>query len=510
MPGGVANPEYAVLLSARTAENEEWLGVAEKLAKIHGGRILVLPGRLTDCADTLRAAAPRYLAIVGPADEFDREAVNAFHRATRQIDDDPYGDCIWGIITGRSAADAKRLAEKADPLIVRRAGGTTNLDPARFQLSNCITDWGPYHVRRQEGYTAPEDIRFEPRARMGDQEAAALVRDGIVRYFTRMMEDDRLQLVVTSSHATPYNLEMPFEKGLIISSKGRYHVLTLAEKGEYVAALRREEKEGEGPILDLVERKQYPVIRPDGQTRIWLAAGNCLFGDAHRSGNSMALTALSSYGCRQLAGYTVPSWYGAAGWGTLDLLMNNHDTSSFAEAWYLNNQWILERTAREYPRLMEVEFNAPSIDKAHQDRAFSAGIARSGYQPGKDTIGLVHDRDVLAFYGDPLWTARLDESHAPSPWHIEYRGNRLTVTANRDAEGNVSYWFPKRRPPENTDAATLATPSAPGGKTLSGTGLLTNDFMLIRGLKLKKGEQAVVTFEENAPNLTSDEGEKSR
>lgn len=467
--------------------------MARKLASIHGGRIIVLPGSLTDCASVLREAAPRYLAIVGTPDEFDREAVNAFHRATRQIDDDPYGDCIWGIVTGRSAADAMRLAEKAPALVVRRAGGTTNLDPARFRLCNCITDWGPYHVRRQQGATPPEDIHFEQSAQAGDARAKTILRDGIVRYFARMMERDGLELVVTSSHATPYNLEMPFEKGLIISGNGRYHVLTLADKREYVQALQREAKEGEGPILDLIARKNYPVIRPDGQTRIWLAAGNCLFGDAHRSGNSMALTALSSYGCRQLAGYTVPSWYGAAGWGTLDLLMSNHDASSFAEAWYLNNQWILERTAREYPKLMKVEFNGPSIHEA--DPAFSAGIAQSGYKPDKDVIGLVHDRDVLAFYGDPLWTARLDESRSPSPWHIDYSGNRLTITANRDAEGNVSYWFPKRRPAAGTQTATVATPDAPQGEELGNKVLLTNDFILIRGLKLQRGEQATVQLQ---------------
>lgn len=442
----------------------------------------------------MREAAPRYLAIVGRPEEFDREVVNVFHRETRRIDDDPYGDCIWGIVTGRSAADAMRLAESAPPLIIERAGGTTNLDPARFEATVCITDWGPFHVREQRAGQPLSDVRFDaPDAR--SKEAAAYRKYGIVLKFKDMLENDRLQLVVTSSHATPYNLEMPFEKGLIVSGNGRYHMLTMKDKNEYVARLQREPREGEGPILDLLARRRYPEIRPDGETRVWLAAGNCLFGDAHRSGNSMALTALSSYGCRQLAGYTVPSWYGAAGWGTLDLLFNNHDASSFAEAWYLNNQLILERTLRVYPKLMNVSFNAESIEAApREDTAFLEGVVKSGHRPDKDVLGLVHDRDVLAFYGDPLWVARLDESRALSPWHIDYDGRTLTVTAKRDAEGKVCYWFPERREHEDANAARLATPARPQGMPLQQEGVLTNDFLIIRQLKLKKGERATVIF----------------
>ena len=387
-----------------------------------------------------------------------------------------------------------RLAEEVPPLLVERAGGTTNLDPARFRETVCITDWGPFHVREQRAGQALSDLRFDSPGAQG-KEAQAYRQDGIVLKFKDMLENDRLQLIVTSSHATPYNLEMPFEKGLIVSGNGRYRMLTMKDKNEYVEALQRERREGEGPILDLLARRQYPEIRPDGETRVWLAAGNCLFGDAHRSGNSMAITALSSYGCRQLAGYTVPSWYGAAGWGTLDLLFNNHDASSFAEAWYLNNQLILERTLRVYPSLMDVSFNASSIEAARKDdTAFCEGIVKSGYRPSKDVLGLAHDRDVLAFYGDPLWVARLDESRSVSPWHIDYDGRTLTITAKRDAEGKVCYWFPERREREDANAARLATPARPQGIPLPQTGVLTNDFLIIRQLKMKKGERATVTF----------------
>lgn len=478
------------MISAETAHKKAWLGVAKKLAARYNGTVLVSPGKLVDSEELLIKKAPRYLAVVGEAAEIDRVLVNFLHRVTRRFDDDPYGDCIWGIITGRNPAAAWKQAKECPPLIVKRAGGTTNVAPDRFKKCVCITDWAPFHVKETVKGSEPIDVKYD---QVANNEAAKLyVKDGTVRKFAKMLEKDRLQLLVTSSHATTYNLEMPFEKGLIISGNGRFHVLTIADKPEYVSALIREEREGEKPILDLIAGKKYPIIRPDGETRIWLAAGNCLFGDAHNSVNSMAVTALSEYGCRQLAGYTVPSWYGAAGWGAMQMLMGNHDASDFAEACYFNNQFILERTLREYPRLMNVCFDEPEMGRnPSNDQRFLQSVYRAGYPMNKDVIGLVHDRDVFAFYGDPKWPARISEQYAPSPWHIEVDGNRATVTANTDASGRVAYFFPKRL--KNVAGnAVLKTPEKSEGILMKDVGVMTNDFFLVRELKLKKGESAVI------------------
>lgn len=130
--------------------------------------------------------------------------------------------------------------------------------------------------------------------------------------------------------------------------------------------------------------------------------------------NSMAVTALSRYGFNQLVGYTVPSWYGKGGWGTLGMLFSNHDNSSLAEAWYLNNQFILDETMTRFPKLMDVHFNSPDISGIKDDPEFSKGMAAAGYGMGKDQMGLIHDRDTVAFYGDPAWVAAWTNP-TPSP-----------------------------------------------------------------------------------------------
>lgn len=243
---------------------------------------------------------------------------------------------------------------------------------------------------------------------------------------------------------------MPFSKGIIVSGNNQFHVLDKKQFKEFTTFLRGVLFNGkEDDLMAFIKRSNAPVIKAGQGPAVWLAAGNCLVGDVMKTKNSMAVTALSRYGFNQLVGYTVPSWYGKGGWGTLGMLFSNHDNSSLAEAWYLNNQFILDETMTRFPKLMDVHFNSPDISGIKDDPEFSKGMAAAGYGMGKDQMGLIHDRDTVAFYGDPAWVARLDESHSKSPWHITWNDPKdaargFTVTANKDAKGRLGVWFPNR------------------------------------------------------------------
>ncbi|OCA02102.1 peptidase m16 domain [Akkermansia glycaniphila] len=493
-----ADADYVVAISGKTAQDPAWKHVADTLVTKHGGTLVVLDGDVTSGSDKLKKMAPRYLAIVGKPEELSRPVVTHYHRLTREFDADPFGDCIWGMVTGYTAADAQRIADAKEPLIIKRGGGTTNIDASRFEKSMCITDWKPFHVLEQEGYKEPTDIQYGEKGRLGVQsdkvlvdtpEGRKLVKEGMVHKFVEFMEKDKPQLLVTSSHATQYNLEMPFEVGLIVSSDNKFHILKRQDRSAYASLLSGVLfGADETKLKQFLDTKHFETIKPDQEPKVWLAAGNCLFGDVKNTKNSMAVTALSGYGCNQATGYTVPSWYGKSGWGTLGLFFNNHDASNLAEAWYLNNQFILDRTIREFPKLMNVQFNGVDINTSlRQDQEFIKGIVQAGYGMGQDPLGLVHDRDVMAFYGDPKWVARLDESHAKSPWHVTWQKNGLTVTANRDQKGEFAVWLPAR-----TDYKSATVTVNGQEKPIGEIGVLTNDFILLRELDLKKGEKAEI------------------
>ncbi|HAK97586.1 MAG TPA: hypothetical protein DCM87_21995 [Planctomycetes bacterium] len=127
-----------------------------------------------------------------------------------------------------------------------------------------------------------------------------------------------------------------------------------------------------------------------------MPAGNCLMG--HIDGpDAMALAFMNSGGVNQMLGYTVPTWYGYAGWGCLDYFVEQPGRFTFTEAFFANHAALIHRlTATE---------NLGAGDKR----------------------GLLHDRDTVAFYGDPAWEARM----APQPcaWEqtIEEREGVFTL-----------------------------------------------------------------------------------
>ncbi len=471
---------YAVILSEATAAEPAWKKVAETLvSKYDNAHLVVLP-QLTEnaCAEALRQVGARYAAYVMRPCEVTREAVNHFHRAARKVDADPWGDCIWGIVTGHGAADAQRIAEAREPLVIKRLLGTTNVSSERFESSYCITDWEGFPVLEQEGYQKPKKTTYSIETPEGED----ILTNGIQGKFAHRLATARPQLLITSSHATQFNLEMPFSKGLIFPAGNRFYQVPAKQFSAFANALRPAMLGKTEALATLAEVMQFEPIQPDGETRVWLAAGNCLLGDAAGSAESMVITALSAYGCNQFVGYTVPSWYGAGGWGTLSCFFDNTDGTTLAEAWFLNNQFLLAQTQEIDPRLLQAEFNEPAIGPG-LERSLRESQARPAPEHLQDAVGLVHDRDTVAFYGDPAWSATLDDSHAQSPYRVEWHNaGSFTITANRNHKGRCAIWFP----------------TAETGKQTSGCddkeAIYTNDFILFPHLEMKKGESRTVTL----------------
>lgn len=486
------NKRYVVVISEATAAMPQWKSVATKLAGKYKGIIVTYKDSVFSKQDALKKLAPRYMAVVARPEEINRVFVNDLHRLSRRLDDDPFGDCIWGLITGYTPKDAMRLISQSKPLIISRSMGTTNVDASRFKDSMSITDWQPFQFVEQHngtGQTSPEFYDKGLKEQEQGDETSLGVTPKLMEYWKRYSP----QLFVTASHATQFNLEMPFGKGIIVSGNNRFYALNKKQFSEFTTFLSGVIFNGkEDDLISFLERSKAPVIQAKPVPAVWVAAGNCLIGDAKNTKNSMVVTALSHYGFNQMVGYTVPSWYGKGGWGTLDLLFGNHDTSSLAEAWYLNNQFILDETLNRFPKLIDIHFNASEINGIQNDPEFAKSMNAAGYGMGKDQLGLIHDRDTVAFYGDPAWVARLDETRTPSPWHIVWNdptdaAKGFTIIAKKDTKARLGVWFPNRI------TAQKATVSIGESTTpVDQIGRLSNDFLLLRELELKKGEKAVV------------------
>ena len=119
-------------------------------------------------------------------------------------------------------------------------------------------------------------------------------------------------------------------------------------------------------------------------------------------------------------------------------VFRNANGTTLAQAWYLNNRFILHKTMGISPKLLDVEFNSDSISKAS---SLPQDLAKAGVEPSKDSMGVVHDRDVVALLGDPKWAATLDESREACAVSTTGNGPKsVTLTAAGEHKGRWALW----------------------------------------------------------------------
>lgn len=189
-----------------------------------------------------------------------------------------------------------RIASETQPLVISRSMGTTNVDASRFTDSMSITDWQPFQYLEQHNSKGKVTPAFYVKG-LKEQDRGDETTLGVTPKLVEYWELYAPQLFVTASHATQFNLEMPFGKGIIVSGNNRFHVLDKKQFKEFTTFLRGAIFNGkEDDLLSFLERIKAPAIEIKPVPAVWVAAGNCLVGDTKKTKNSMAVTALSHYG----------------------------------------------------------------------------------------------------------------------------------------------------------------------------------------------------------------------
>ncbi|MBC8218705.1 MAG: hypothetical protein H8E73_09595, partial [Planctomycetes bacterium] len=111
---------YVVVASEATFADHDWKSVVEALTKKHKAQLLTYSTSVGEVLGELADIFPRYTCFVARPQEAGRDFVQEAHILTRKLDSDPYGDIIWGIVTGYDADDALRIARHKEPLSARR------------------------------------------------------------------------------------------------------------------------------------------------------------------------------------------------------------------------------------------------------------------------------------------------------------------------------------------------------------------------------------------------------
>jgi hypothetical protein len=364
--GSAAEDGYCVVVSQRTADDRDWQSVTETLVTKHAARVLKYDKSVAETLPELRRQFPRYVCFVCQPQEATREFVAAVSRLTAELDDDPYTDVLWGILTGYDAPGAQKIAALHEPLEIHRVAAGTDVE-----LASC--DEGIWYCELNQGKMVRKLHGQAPQQETAPPDTTQALVAALVEY--------QAQLFVTSGHATERDWQIGFRY-----RNGQFR----CDKGQLFG-------------LD-THGHRYPIHSDN--PKVYLPVGNCLMG--HIDGpDAMALAFLNSAGVCQMAGYTVPTWYGYAGWGLLDYFVEQPGRFTAAEAFYANQQALIHRLASHFPGLGGAE----NDDAAAALTGEVPAAARREGLTWNDARGLLYDRDTLAFYGDPAWIARM----APGP-----------------------------------------------------------------------------------------------
>lgn len=439
---------YAVVVSTQTFQDAEWRKVVDALAQKHSAKVLRFDSKVNDSLPALKEQCPRYACFVLRPEEAGRDAVVAIHRLTRKLDDDPYTDVVWGIVTGYTAGDAMRIASTSKPLVLRKGAAGTGLDLNLFEEGRWYNEGvaGEYWEKLPGG-------RGEKKSGPADSTKA------LVDTLNEFQPD----FFMTSGHAT----ERDWQAGYSYRN-GQFRC-----------------RDGKLFGMDL-QKKEHPIASPN--PKVFLGAGNCLIGHIPDK-QCMALAWLGSGGATQFVGYTVATWYGAMGWGTKDYLFDLPGRYSLNEAFFFANQTIVRQLETRFAGKPRVELDRWDMER---DRNLLGGYAaKLGYKgnekEAKDHLGLLWDRDTVALYGDPAWEARLAPRELPLTTELRVSDGTYTfaIHAQRGAKPGkpLAMLLPQRVKNVELVKGTEYEP------------LITDDFiMLLKPGAFTEGREAEVVF----------------
>lgn len=440
-PSAVGEPlanrhDYCIAVSTATAA--AWPRAVAALRAKHVATILIWVDDVREVLPGLRLHMPRHTCFVAQPGECGRDFVIAVHRLTRALDDDPYGDTVWGILTGYVEEDLLRIIGRRDPLTIRRGAGGTGVPLHLFAE-------GAFWSECEPGVWCEKAAGGAPAQKQGPMDSTkALVAElnGACDFF------------LTSGHATirDWQIGYSYRNGQFRCRDGRLFGLDLAGA--------RHDVNASGP-------------------RVYSAAGNCLMGHIPDR-EAMALAWIHSAGVEQMTGYVVSTWCGHGGWGVNDYFYRG--LHSFAEAFFLNNQAIVHVLETRFPKLARVDLDRWDIET---NPDLLDQLAQRHGVTDREALGLLWDRDTVAFYGDPAWVAKLDRKD-PLPFEQALaEEDRLFIFAvEATADGD---W---RRPP-----AALLPRRLPSVTVHEGQGIVIDNLVLLplRG-SFTKGEVHRIRF----------------
>lgn len=372
---------YAIVVSEETNNLPGWNAVVESLVVKHGGDVFTWQDSVGELKEELSLFQPDYIAFVGQrVTEVDQGFVLKIWQITRELDADPYGDAIWGVITGYEYQDALRIVQNQSLEVKTFLGGTNSTWDTWF-YQGVSTFEAEYNRIR---FKIPDTIMVIDTVcppRCPDDRCTLLVNylnSGIDDTIMGYSIEGPVDYFVTSGHGhvSEWQLHYP-DPGM----EGYFRSLMGQVYGDPYASSDRD----------------INSLNP----KIYNAMGNCLVGNPNSS-NNMPYAWLHTGGAVVMTGYMPTTTYGYMLWGLGCLFQMLQDTYTYAEAFHINNQELI--------------------------------FDRNNDTPGTDPDGLDYDRNACCYYGDPGADIRMYR------WREPWWSQGLDITAGAIWD-TVTFWI---------------------------------------------------------------------
>ena len=177
--------DYAIVVSKSTLNEVDWQAVADALVKKHQGVIIPYDTDVASVLPALKEQFPRYTCFLAQPDEATADYVRSVHQLTRRLDEDPYTDTLWAILTGHNAKNALEIASHSKPLLIRKVASGTEV-----ALEMC-----------QQGVWYDELVKHkEVKKEVGGKAAQFKGPGDTTRALAETLTDYKADLFVTSGH----------------------------------------------------------------------------------------------------------------------------------------------------------------------------------------------------------------------------------------------------------------------------------------------------------------------
>ncbi len=322
----VAKQGYAIVATKAVLDDADWAKVVDSLKEHRNAEFNVSVFVWDDSVtDELRKVAPRYACFITKPEDASVEQLASVWKITRELDDDPYGDVIWGIITGFDASDALRLTQTEDTVVESAIAGTSIA--LKYFKTGAVYDEGKknHWIEKKEGQD-PEERNDAP------DDTTKTIADGL----------NSAQLFVTSGHASERNWSIGYGY----------------KNGFFVAQ--------NGDLIGVPSNAKPFKIKAKG-SKIHLASGNCLLGHIDKP-DCLALAMIRNANVDTLVGYVVPTWFGYMGWGVQDYYVEQPGRFTVAEAFFANNQALLNILEENKTASKDKKLDARTLEGMQFDR----------------------------------------------------------------------------------------------------------------------------------------------